>query len=78
MCRRWEAPDAETITALGLSVGKLGNVRTGTPPAFDNAGMEAILKRLPSVCPFSRWDRVRRISRHALRQWRAPGSLSSL
>jgi uncharacterized protein with GYD domain len=41
-----EAPDVETITALGLSVGKLGNVRTETLPAFDNAGMEAILKKV--------------------------------
>jgi uncharacterized protein with GYD domain len=41
-----EAPDVETITALGLSVGKLGNVRTATLPAFDNAGMEAILKKV--------------------------------
>ena len=40
-----EAPDVETITALGLSVGKLGNVRTETLPAFDGAGMEAILKK---------------------------------
>jgi uncharacterized protein with GYD domain len=41
-----EAPDIETITALGLSVGKLGNVRTETLPAFDSAGMEAILKKV--------------------------------
>lgn len=41
-----EAPNAETVTALGLSVGKLGNVRTETLPAFDNAGMEAILKKV--------------------------------
>jgi uncharacterized protein with GYD domain len=41
-----EAPDAETVTALGLSVGKLGNVRTETLPAFDKAGMEAILKKV--------------------------------
>jgi len=27
-------------------VGKLGNVRTETLPAFDNAGMEAILKKV--------------------------------
>jgi hypothetical protein len=30
--------------ALGLSVGKLGNVRAETLCAFDKAGMEAILK----------------------------------
>jgi uncharacterized protein with GYD domain len=41
-----EAPDVDTVTALGLSVGKLGNVRTETLPAFDNAGMEAILKKV--------------------------------
>jgi uncharacterized protein with GYD domain len=41
-----EAPDIETITALGLSVGKLGNVRTETLPAFDNDGMGAILKNV--------------------------------
>src|SRR5262245_39056965 len=41
-----EAPNAETVTAIGLSVGKLGNVRTETLPAFDKAGMEAILKKV--------------------------------
>jgi uncharacterized protein with GYD domain len=41
-----EAPNVETITALGLSVGKLGNVRTETLPAFDNAEMAAILKKV--------------------------------
>ncbi len=41
-----EAPDVETITALGLSIGKLGNVRTETLRAFDKAGMDAILKKV--------------------------------
>ena len=41
-----EAPDAETITALGLSVGKLGNVRTETLRAFSEAEMAAILKKV--------------------------------
>ena len=41
-----EAPNAETVTALSLSVGKLGNVRTETLPAFDKVGMEAILKKV--------------------------------
>ena len=41
-----EAPDVETVTALGLSVGKLGNVRTETLTAFDKAGMDAILKNV--------------------------------
>ena len=41
-----EAPNVETVTALGLSVGKLGNVRTETLTAFDKAGMDAILKKV--------------------------------
>lgn len=41
-----EAPNTETVTALGLSVGKLGNVRTETLSAFDSAGMGAILKKV--------------------------------
>ena len=41
-----EAPDVETITALGLSVGKLGNVRTQTLRAFNEAEMSAILKKV--------------------------------
>jgi uncharacterized protein with GYD domain len=41
-----EAPNADTITAIGLSVGKLGNVRTETLPAFNNSEMGAILKKV--------------------------------
>jgi len=41
-----EAPDAETVTAVCLSVGKLGNVRTETLAAFDKAGMDAILQKV--------------------------------
>jgi len=41
-----EAPNADAITAISLSVGKLGNVRTETLPAFDRPGMEAILKKV--------------------------------
>ena len=41
-----EAPDAETITAVGLSTGKLGNVRTETLHAFDKAEMAAILAKV--------------------------------
>src|SRR5215470_9132178 len=41
-----EAPNTETITALGLSIGKLGNVRTETLRAFDKEGMDAILKKV--------------------------------
>jgi uncharacterized protein with GYD domain len=41
-----EAPDVETMTALGLSVGKLGNVRTQTLRAFNEAEMSEILKKV--------------------------------
>jgi uncharacterized protein with GYD domain len=41
-----DAPDVAAVTALGLSVGKLGNVRTETLCAFDSTGMEAILKKV--------------------------------
>jgi uncharacterized protein with GYD domain len=41
-----EAPDVETITALSLSVGRLGNVRTETLRAFDKGGMETMLKKV--------------------------------
>jgi len=39
----FEAPDDESITALGLSIGKLGNVRTQTLRAFSAADMQSIL-----------------------------------
>jgi uncharacterized protein with GYD domain len=41
-----EAPDVETITAVGLSAGKLGNVRTETLHAFDKAEMAKILAKV--------------------------------
>jgi uncharacterized protein with GYD domain len=41
-----EAPDTETITAICLSVGKLGNVRTQTLRAFNAAEISAILKKV--------------------------------
>jgi uncharacterized protein with GYD domain len=41
-----EAPDTETVTAIGLSVAKLGNVRTQTLRAFNEAEMSAILKKM--------------------------------
>ena len=41
-----EAPDAASVTALGLSVGALGNVRTQTLPAFSVAEMGTILKKM--------------------------------
>jgi uncharacterized protein with GYD domain len=41
-----EAPDAETIAAIALSVDKLGNVRTETMRAFNEAEMSAIMKKV--------------------------------
>jgi uncharacterized protein with GYD domain len=41
-----DAPDDNTITALGLSTGKLGNVRTETLRAFNKADMEGILSNV--------------------------------
>lgn len=41
-----EAPDEKAITTLGLSVGKLGNVRTETLRAFNKADMDAILSKV--------------------------------
>ena len=42
----YEAPDDVAITALGLSLGKLGNVRTQTLRAFSAADMNGILGKL--------------------------------
>ena len=41
-----DAPDEATITALGLQIGVLGNVRTCTLRAFDEGEMETILKKV--------------------------------
>jgi uncharacterized protein with GYD domain len=41
-----EAPDEKAMTTLGLTVGKLGNVRTETLRAFNKADMEAILSNV--------------------------------
>jgi uncharacterized protein with GYD domain len=41
-----EAPDDETITAIGLSAGKLGNVRTQTLRAFTPADVKTILGKV--------------------------------
>jgi uncharacterized protein with GYD domain len=41
-----EAPDDATVTALMLSVGKLGNVRTQTLRAFSASEMQGILGRV--------------------------------
>jgi uncharacterized protein with GYD domain len=42
-----DAPDDAAITALGLSVGALGNVRTQTLRAFSSAEMGQIISRMP-------------------------------
>ena len=41
-----DAPDDKTVTALGLSLGKAGNIRTETLPAFSQADMGAILEKV--------------------------------
>jgi uncharacterized protein with GYD domain len=41
-----EAPDDETMTAFGLSVGSLGNVRTHTLRAFTPDEMGAVLGKM--------------------------------
>jgi uncharacterized protein with GYD domain len=41
-----EAPDDETIIAFGMSVGKQGNVRTQTLPAFSATEMAEILGKV--------------------------------
>ena len=41
-----DAPDTATVTALNLSVGALGNVRTQTLPAFSADEMGGILAKL--------------------------------
>jgi uncharacterized protein with GYD domain len=41
-----EAPDDASVTALGLSLGKSGNVRTQTLRAFSRTDMTAILGKL--------------------------------
>ena len=42
----FEAPDDESMTTLGLSLGKLGNVRTQTLRAFSAADMKGILSKV--------------------------------
>ena len=42
-----EAPDDVSMTALGLGLGKLGNVRTQTLRAFSAADMKNILGKMP-------------------------------
>lgn len=41
-----EAPDDVTMTALGLSLGTLGNVRTHTLRAFSEAEMQTIVGKI--------------------------------
>jgi uncharacterized protein with GYD domain len=41
-----EAPDDDTVTALNLSVGALGNVRTQTMRAFSAAEMAKIIGKM--------------------------------
>jgi uncharacterized protein with GYD domain len=41
-----EAPDDETMTAFGLSIGSLGNVRTQTLRAFTPDEMGAVLGKM--------------------------------
>jgi uncharacterized protein with GYD domain len=42
-----EAPDTATVTAVNLSVGALGNVRTQTLPAFSAEELGGILGKMP-------------------------------
>jgi len=42
-----DAPDDATVTALGLSLGALGNVRSQTLRAFSAQEMDGILSRMP-------------------------------
>jgi uncharacterized protein with GYD domain len=41
-----EAPDEETATALGLSAGSLGNIRTQTLRAFGSEEIGSILAKM--------------------------------
>ena len=41
-----DAPDDSVVTALGLTLGKSGNVRTQTLRAFSQADMGAILGKI--------------------------------
>ncbi len=41
-----EAPDEMSVTALGLSLGKSGNIRTETLRAFSQDEMSAVLEKV--------------------------------
>ena len=45
----FEAPDEATATALGLSLGSLGNVRTQTLRAFSTEEIGQILAKMPEL-----------------------------
>jgi uncharacterized protein with GYD domain len=42
-----DAPDAESLAALGLALGALGNVRGQSMRAFDAEEMKSILAKIP-------------------------------
>ena len=42
----FDAPDEEAMTALGLVIGKAGNVRTQTLRAFSATDMKSILAKM--------------------------------
>ena len=42
----FEAPDEESMTAVGLAIGAAGNVRTQTMRAFSKDEMSAVLAKL--------------------------------
>lgn len=42
----FEAPDDESMTALGMAIGSAGNVRTQTLRAFSRDDMNGILRKL--------------------------------
>lgn len=44
-----EAPDEESMTALALSMGSIGNIRTQTLRAFSVDEMNKILGKLPTI-----------------------------
>ena len=43
----YEAPDAETATALMMHLGSLDNVHSSTMRAFDASEIEAVMEKLP-------------------------------
>ena len=44
-----EAPDDETMTALSVGMGSIGNIRTKTMRSFSADEMNRILERLPTA-----------------------------